>query len=234
MRTRLLPLLLLTAAACSQNAGDTDTAQGAVDSPAASSAAGSDPDQAATTGGALPTGYSARTDRPNQQISTVQYTSAPGGALEITTGPAHVLWRAADTASGRFTARTTIEQLAAPTHAEAFGLVVGGRDLEADAQRYTYFIVRGDGRYSIKAREGAAARTLVDWTESPAVPKQDAQGAARYELGVQSTADSLVFSVNGQRAGAVARQGLPADGIVGLRINHNLRVRATPVTVTKG
>ena len=236
MRTRLLSAALIALTACSPKDGDTDTAAGAVTDTAADRAAGnsSEADRAATTGGTVPTGYSARTDRPSQQISQVSYTSGENGALEITTGPAHVLWRTADTASGRFTAKATIEQLAKPEHAEAFGLLVGGQSLEGDQQRYTYFLVRGDGNYSIRAREGAQVRPLVEWTASPAVPKQDAQGVARYELSVQSTADSLVFSVNGKRAGAVAREGVPADGIVGLRVNHNLRVRATPVTVTKG
>ena len=235
MRIHLLSLALLAAAACSPKAeGDTDSAAGAVTDTAAAAGTTSDPDRAAAQQGTVPAGYRARTDRPNQQISQVSYTAGENGALEITTGPAHVLWRDADTVSGRFTARTTVEQLAAPSHAEAFGLIVGGRDLEADGQRYTYFLVRGDGRYMINVREGASVRPLVAWTESASVPKQDAQGVARYDLAVQGTADSLVFSVNGKRAGAVARAGIPADGIVGLRVNHNLRVRATPVTVTKG
>jgi hypothetical protein len=235
MRTRLLPLAILALAACSPKGdGDTDTAAGAVTTDTAAAAAStSDPDQAATTGGNVPAGYSARTDRPNQQISTVAFTPAANGAMEITTGPAHILWRTADTASGRYTARATIEQLAKPEHAEAFGLIVGGQDLSGAGQRYTYFIVRGDGRYMINVREGASVRPLVEWTESASVPKQDAQGVAKYELAVESTADSLRFMVNGKRAGAVARQGIPADGIVGLRVNHNLRVRTTPVTVTK-
>lgn len=233
MRIHLLSLALLAAAACSPKAeGDTDSAAGAVTDTAA--AATSDPDRAAATQGTVPAGYRARTDRAAQQISQVSYAAGENGAMEITTGPAHVLWRDADTVSGPFTARATVEQLAAPSHAEAFGLIVGGRDLEADGQRYTYFLVRGDGRYMINVREGATVRPLVAWTESASVPKQDAQGVARYDLQVQGTADSLVFSVNGKRAGAVARAGLPADGIVGLRVNHNLRVRATPVTVTKG
>ena len=233
MRTRLLPIALLALAACSPKADETDTAAGAVTDTAATEITG-EADQAATTQGALPAGYRARTDRPSQQISNVSYTAGENGAIEITTGPAHVLWRAADTASGNFTARVTMEQLAAPQHAEAFGLIVGGRDLEADGQRYTYFIVRGDGRYMINVREGATVRPLVAWTESASVPKQDAQGVARYDLAVQATADSLVFTVNGKRAGAVARAGLPTDGVVGLRVNHNLRVRTTPVAVTKG
>lgn len=225
----LVPFAL--AAACAPRGGSADTAAAAATT--ATPAASTEDADRATAGGGVPSGWSGRTDKAQQQLADAHWTQAAGGAWEVTTGPAHVAWRAADTASGAFTARATFEQLEAPSHPEAYGLVVGGRDLEGAGQRYTYFLVRGDGRYTIKAREGDAARTLVDWTESPAVPKQDAAGKARYDLAVEATADSLRLTVNGQRAGAVARQGTAADGIVGVRVNHNLHLRVTPVAITK-
>jgi hypothetical protein len=39
--------------------------------------------------------------------------------------------------------------------------------------------------------------------------------------------------VDGQQVGAAAASGLPTSGVYGLRINHNLHVRAQPATVTR-
>jgi hypothetical protein len=37
--------------------------------------------------------------------------------------------------------------------------------------------------------------------------------------------------VNGKQVASVSKVGLPTDGIAGLRINHNLHVRISPVSV---
>jgi hypothetical protein len=38
--------------------------------------------------------------------------------------------------------------------------------------------------------------------------------------------------VNGKQAASVSKAALPVEGIAGLRINHNLHVKANPVTIT--
>jgi hypothetical protein len=180
----------------------------------------------------VPSGYLARTDRANAQIADAKYALS-GGAWEVRTGPAHIVWAPGDTASGTFTVTSHFDQLEAPAHPEAYGLIFGGRDLNGDGQRYGYFLVRGTGEYLIKVREGATTRTVKDWTASPAVPKQDAQGKASYDLGVRVRGDSVRFLVNGATVAAVARSAVPTDGVAGLRINHNLHVRARPVAIAK-
>lgn len=195
-----------------------------------SAAPAEDPDRS-TGGGGLPSGLLARTDRPDARIADAKYVARGSDRWEVTTGPAHVLWAPGDTASGVYTAATTIEQLEAPTHPEAFGLIVGGRDLDQPSQTYTYLIVRGTGEYMVRVREGAATRTVVPWTANPVIPQQDARGRATYRLAIRAGADSVRFLVNGTAVGAAARSAVPADGIVGLRINHNLRVAADRVRI---
>jgi hypothetical protein len=50
------------------------------------------------------------------------------------------------------------------------------------------------------------------------------QGAATNLLEVDNKRETsrLVFQVNGQEVYATDAKGMPLDGIVGLRINHNL------------
>jgi hypothetical protein len=37
--------------------------------------------------------------------------------------------------------------------------------------------------------------------------------------------------VNGKQVASVSKVGLPTDGIVGVRVNHNLHVKISPVTI---
>src|SRR4029078_13279746 len=115
-----------------------------------------------------------------------------------------------------------------PMHPEAYGIFIGGKDLDKPTQAYTYFIVRGTGELAVKARNGDAARDVLKWTASPDVPKADAAGKQRYELAAQVTRDAIKLFVNGKQAASVSKAGLPTDGIAGLRINHNLHVKVTP------
>jgi hypothetical protein len=133
--------------------------------------------------------------------------------------------------NGSYTASATIEQLETPQHPEAYGIFIGGRNLDQGTQTYTYFIVRGTGELAVKVREGTGTRDVIKWTPSADVPKADASGKAKYDLSAQVTGDAVKFSVNGKQVASVSKAGLPTDGVAGLRINHNLHVRVTPVSV---
>src|SRR5690242_6900338 len=152
----------------------------------------------AAHGAALPTGYVAQLDRANASASDIAYTQKEPGRWEVRTGPAHILYQPSDTANGKYTASATFEQVEAPAHPEAFGIFVGGSGLGDPATRkYTYFIVRGDGKYMVKARNGTAVRTIADWTASPAIPKQDSAGKGLYGIKVASDGKTARVSVNG-------------------------------------
>jgi len=216
--------LLLAACNTKDNTPAPDSTQ-----PSAAAANNADPDRNAE-GGGIPSGYTARTDRPDANISGAKYT-ASGDNWEVTTGPAHIIYAPRDMGNGSYTASATVEQIEKPAHPEAFGIFIGGRNLDQPTQAYTYFLVRSTGELAIKARDGANARDVVKWTASPDVPKADASGKAKYELAVQVTSDAVKFSVNGKEVASVSKVGLPTDGIAGLRVNHNLHVKVSPVSV---
>ena len=222
----LAAITLLAACAKTEKAPSADSA--AIQSPAAGNAA--DPDKNAAGGGTIPSGYTARTDRADADISGAKYV-ATGNDWEVTTGPAHILYSPTTMGNGSYTASATIEQLESPQHPEAYGIFIGGRDLDKATQAYTYFIVRGTGELAVKVRDGGSARDVVKWTASADVPKADASGKAKYELSAQVTNDAVKFSVNGKQVASVSKAGLPTDGVAGLRINHNLHVKVTPVSV---
>ncbi|MEO9114692.1 MAG: hypothetical protein ABI311_00880, partial [Gemmatimonadaceae bacterium] len=150
---------------------------------AAAPQTGADTDKT-TAGTGLPTGYTAVFDHSDAKASDVSYAEKGPGKWEVKTGPAHILFSPADTAANKFTASATFEQLEAPLHPEAFGVFIGGSNLNGPTVKYTYFIVRGDGMYMVKVRDGANTRTITNWTANPAIPKQDAKGKGLYGIRV--------------------------------------------------
>ncbi len=194
-----------------------------------------DADVPAIGGTGVPVGYQGRTDRPTQMLNTAKYATV-GTGWDITTGPGHILWNPKDTASGNYTVSTTIDQLASPAHPESYGLFIGGSDLAGPNQTYLYFLVRGTGEIFAQTREGDKLTGRVAWQKGygvPVAPVADIAGKASYKLALQVTADSVRFFVNGHQTAALPRGDLPVRGHYGLRINHNLRVHATPVTLTR-
>lgn len=217
-RTAFVATCLLALAACTAKEKPADAAKSA------------DPDKAAS-GGTLPAGYVARTDKPDASMSNARYT-ASGDEWEVSTGPAHVMYDPKVMGNGNYTASASIEQLEAPTHPEAYGIFIGGRDLDKPTEAYTYFLVRSAGDVAIKVREGDATRDVIAWTPSADVPKADASGKAKYDLSVQVSNGSVKFMVNGKQVASASASGLPTDGVAGLRINHNLHVKVKPVSIT--
>jgi hypothetical protein len=203
----------------------TDTAGGA------SAAANGDPDQQ-TGGGGVPAGYIGRTDKADAKLADASYT-INGGSWEVRTGPAHILYAAKDSASGVYAATATIEQLEAPRHPEAFGIFIGGANLDRPSQRYTYFLVRGGGELMVRVRDGSQTRDVVGWKASPDVPKADANGRASYKLTAHVAPDTVHFMVNDKLVAAVPKSTVPTDGVAGLRINHNLHLRTGAVAVNR-
>jgi hypothetical protein len=220
-------LALLTACAGSEANTTTDSAAGAT--PA--TADNADPD-VQTQGGGAPAGYIARTDRADQSIQNASY-AASGDTWEVKTGPAHILYAAKDSASGVYGATTTIEQLEAPRHPEAYGIFIGGSNLDQPSQRYTYFLVRGGGEYMIRVRDGGGTRDVAGWTANPNVPKADANGHATYKLTAHVAPDTVHFLVNDKLVAAVPKADIPSEGIAGLRINHNLHVKTSGIRIER-
>jgi hypothetical protein len=182
----------------------------------------------------VPAGYTAVPDRASADVGSLVYTPS-GSNWDVTSGRvAHILFAAKDTATGVYAAETTIEQLASPSHREAFGLFIGGSKLTDPAERtYTYFVVAGTGEYLVKVMKGTTTTTISDWKASPDIPKADANGKATYALKVHVAPSAMHFYVNGKLIAEVPKNGTPTDGIAGLRINHNLHLMVTPLTIVK-
>ena len=125
-----------------------------------------------------------------------------GPGLHVTTGPAdHPLSRGHQGYRARSTRCAKFTQTKPSAHAEGYGLFVGGRDLDGARQQYIYFLVRQDGSYLIKRRDGEKTSDISKgWVTNAAVQKPDAKGSATNLLEVDNKIDpaKITFKVNGQ------------------------------------
>ena len=192
-----------------------------------------DPDRAVAGGGTLPRGWAVRTDAKGKEPDIKFVTMDPG--WHITLGPAALFYRPTDKVEGQFTAAALFTQTTAPRHPEGYGIFVGGQGLEADPQqKYTYFLIRGDGKYLIKKRDGANVMNLISaWTSHPAIVKQGPTGEATNRLEVTLDKTRLVFRVNGKEVYSADPRLVDTKGIAGLRVNHNLDLHLRSFEVKK-
>lgn len=173
--------------------------------------------------GSMPEGWKMRLDR--DAGADLSFVSMPPG-WHITTGPAAIFYDPAQTASGQYRLEADIFLFDPGSRAEGYGILFGGSDLEGTDQSYTYFLLRRDGRYLVKKREGSSTSIIQDWTAHPAIVTWEERGegeaAALNVLAVQVNEKNVIFQVNGRNVVLLSPEEMPTDGIVGLRVNHGL------------
>jgi hypothetical protein len=210
MTRHTLPLALLLAAACGAGndgrAAEPDSAPPAA--PAAASPAAAGP---------------AWRSNPASGIAVTV-----GEVTSIETGPHALLWpEGAAELAPPYSVRASLRKRAGRLH-EGYGLIFGGTSLEAPEaeQRYSYFLVRGDGSFLIKRRDGAQTPVVRDWTRHPDVAR-DANGEGRpNDLEVRVLTDSVTFLVNGGTVATVPASELRVAGRAGLRVSHDVLLEA--------
>lgn len=180
----------------------------------------------------VPADWKVRPDKAGADLAKLDFAEmAPG--WHVTTGPSVTLWKPATTAKGNFSVSSKIwlfKPLGA--HAEGFGLIIGGSDLDGPAQRYTYFLIRNDGMYLVKERNGGETKDIVPWTKSAAIKLHDGKVEnIDNVLSVTAGEKNVDFAINGTQVASKPRASMPVDGIVGLRVNHNLNLHVQTLEV---
>jgi hypothetical protein len=133
------------------------------------------------------------------------------------------LYREADAAHGAYTVTATFSQTEGPRHSEAYGLILGGSNLQDDDQRYSYFLIRGNGQFLVKNRNGSNTSSVGgSWTTHSAIQAQDATGKCSNTLLVEVGESQVRFLVNGEEVYAGPIDQFQTEGIAGIRVNHNL------------
>lgn len=178
-------------------------------------------------GQSWPEGWQVRADRSGVDLTEITFSEmAPG--YHVTTGPAAIFWREDDRAGGRYRVDLETHLFDPGGRREAFGLFIGGAGLAGDGQRYTYFLIRDGGQFLVKERDGRETSTLVQWSAHPAIrsfaDRGEGEASVANDLAVEAADDEIRFYVNGSEVTSIPRPPGTAEGIAGLRINHDLNV----------
>ncbi len=182
-----------------------------------------DDHDAVTGGGVFPPGWSAWPDADGtmEQVKLVTM----GKDYHLTLGTSAIVYRQADQGTSSFHTLANFTQTKATAeHPEGYGLFFGGKALGKSTQQYVYFLVRGDGQYLIKRRNGEEVTEIKPWTEHPAIKKFDANGQTTNLLAIEGKQKSnqVLFIVNGQTVDSMAATADDLEGVIGIRANHDL------------
>ena len=178
-------------------------------------------------------GWEARLDFEADIDSVLGFMNMGGGVHVTTTGSGFaIFWQPESMAEGDFSISATFTQMERSGHANAYGMFLGGADLQGPNQQYTYFMLRQGGEYLIKKRMGEDLPTLVDWTAHDAVNDLNDRGSSTNTLTVEADGDTVRFLVNGNEVSSQPRSDVDTDGITGLRVTHLLNVHIDDISLS--
>jgi hypothetical protein len=223
-------VLALTLPAIAQDRGGGAGAQGRGAGPAGGRGA---PPRPVAGHGIEVGGWFGRLDDPKESRTGLKFVTM-GTGLHATTGPNMILFDADEDWEGPYTTKATFTMTKPASHQVAYGLFVGGQDLDNDKQRYTYFVIRQDGKFLIKKRTGATTANVAgDWADHAAIQKPNAQGSQTNELAIQVGRDTVTFLANGQTVATQPAKAVDVVGISGLRVGHGLDLQIDGFSVTQ-
>lgn len=221
--------------------------------PLAAQAGKADPTKEVKGTGQLPAGWMMRFDpidnpanvrpgRPTPAKPTPDMVKVVtmGSGLHFTTGPAAIYYNPKDMGSGVYAVSASFGARKSMQH-EAYGIFIGGSDLQDATQSYLYFEIRPmDGGILIQHRNGDVASKIdkiLPWTPNDAVNKDDpTDGHSSNTLMIHVAPDTVHFMVNGKLVKAIAKSdlmGAKTDGQAGIRINHNTDIHVDWKGVSK-
>ncbi len=177
-----------------------------------------------------PEGWKVRFDMEGASEADLEMFVAMPPGWHVTTGPAGIFWSPAASASGAYRLEMEVFLFDPKGLREAFGLFMGGRDLEGRQQRYTYFLIRDGGQFIIKERDGDVAPTIQAWTSHNAIRSYADRGdeaSIRNVLAVEAGRETVRFLVNDTEVARMPRPGLELDGVYGFRVNHGLSLHVS-------
>ena len=188
---------------------------------------------AGAQGGNEAPGWEHRLDFGGDVNDVLHFRSMGDGVHATTTGAGFaIFWQPESMADGNFSISATFTQMERSGHANAYGMFLGGADLDGDGQRYTYFMLRQGGEFLIRKRMGEELPIVVAWTAHDAVNDLDANGSSTNTLTVEADDDMVRFLVNGTEVSSQPRSAVDADGVTGLRVTHMLNVHVSDLNLS--
>jgi hypothetical protein len=211
---------------------------------AGAAASAQDADRSVAGGGIKAAGWKGKVDAgASKQGKTINDSKfvQEGQNLRLAIGPAAIYWNPANTAKGDYTVKATFtESKVTANHPHPYGVFIGGSNLDSDQQSLMYCVAYGDGTFLVRQFNGTTVNTVAKRQPHEAVRKAAGDGSVTNEVGWRvkgGRAECLIngTAVAGFDSAEIVGPGKLAstDGIVGLRVSHNLDVVVSNFGVTK-
>jgi len=190
----------------------------------------------------VPEGWEVRLDRENPDVvigadpesADIYFVNMTPG-WHITSGPAAIYYHPANTALGSYTVKSTLHRFdPGGRDREAFGIFVGGKNLDGENQEYIYFLIRNTGDFLVKKRSGDNTSVIKDWSPSDAIViyKDGMEEASvRNDLAVSVEGDTVRFFINDEEVHTISDQDVGTGGIFGLRVNHSINLHVEDLSL---
>ena len=211
-----------------------------------------DPDRVVPGGGITGAGWKgnvidAGSLKQGRSINDSKFV-ASGSTITINAGPNNIYWNTAHVGNGDFTAKATFAEsnhLKHSNHPHPYGLFIGGKDLDTPKATLLYCSAYGNGTFIMRGFAPDATNGIFRLggnrgTANEAIRKAGPDGTVTQDISLSVRGGNITCNINGTDVATypvtdvVGAGKLPStDGIVGLRICHNMDVVVTGLTITK-
>jgi hypothetical protein len=173
---------------------------------------------------------------------------AEGSTITINAGPSGIYWNTAHTATGDFTVKATFAEsnhLKHSGHPHPYGVFVGGRDLDTPKASLLYCSAYGNGTAIFRGFAPAAQNGIFRLggnrpIANDAIRKAGPDATVTQDIALSVKGGTVECIVNGAVVAthpvseAVGEGKLSStDGLVGIRVGHNLDVVVTGFGISK-
>ena len=179
----------------------------------------------------LPKYWEIRLDKTDANKNDIKVTS-DSNYNHFVTGPAAIYYNTKNAEYGLYKIEAEFIQVKPSKHPEGYGLFFAGSNLQKDNQYYFYFLIRQDGKYLIKERNGKDTKEIVNWTSDENINSHNKKGQTINKLTITVNSRVVIFGANGKAVKFFSKSQFDKTvGIVGLRINHNLNVKVSGLKI---
>ena len=194
-------------------------------------------------GGIRGAGWQGRPDAGTGAV-TDSSLDVKGSDIEIHTGPAMHFWNPANTGAGDFTVSATFTEpkyMSSNDHPHPYGVFIGGSNLDNDKTTALYCAAYGRGTFIVREFGPGVTNVNGRGASSDAVHKAAGRGEqVEQTIALQVKGDSVSCLINGTSVGTYPKSDVvgpgkltSTDGIVGIRVAHNVDVNVKDFKVTK-
>lgn len=189
----------------------------------------------------VPEGWEIRLDRNMEDVvigsdpksSDIYFVNMTPG-WHITSGPAGIYYHPSNTASGEYEVSSVLHLFdPGERNREAYGIFVGGNNLDNDNQSYLYFLIRNTGEFLIKKRMGSDTEVIQNWTSDKSIniyKNEQEDSSAQNTLNISVTDSNITFHINDSKVASVPADNYPTGGLYGLRVNHSINLHISDLS----